>query len=293
MKKFKLLPPAAFAVLVFLLGGCSNLKVLNPQGPVAKDQAHLIWWSLGFMLFIVVGVFTAFTIIVIRYRDRPDHPNHDPEQHGSKLLEFIWTAIPIIIIICLAVPTVKSIYHLEHPTAKTQPNVKPITIRVVSAQWKWIFVYPKQGIETVNYVDIPAGVPVKFQLTSAAGMTSFWVPQLGGQEYAMAGMMTDLILEASHPGTYEGKNTNFDGKEYTNMTFKVHSIPKQEFQQWAQNVKQTAPKLTEKKFISILQPETTGKMSFSTTHLKWVDFSRMKDAGYAVKHYKMLPKKIH
>jgi len=293
MKKLKLLPLAVFAVLVFMLGGCSNLSVLNPQGPVASNQAHLIWWSIGLMLFIVVGVFTAFTIIVIRYRDRDDHPKYDPEQEGNKFMEFVWTAIPFIIIILLAVPTVMSIYHLENPTAKAQPNVKPMTIRVVSAQWKWIFVYPKKGIETVNYVDIPAGVPVKFQLTSDEAMTSFWVPQLGGQKYAMAGMMTQLILEADHPGTYKGKNTSFDGKEFAKMKFKVHSLSKQKFEQWATNVKKTAPKLTEKKFISILQPGTTGKMSFSTTHQKWVDFAKMKDASWGVKHYKTYPVSKH
>lgn len=293
MKKFKLLPLGLIAVMVFVLGGCSNLSVLNPQGPVAKNQAHLIWWSIALLSFIVIGVFVAFTIIIIRYRDRPNHPNYDPEQEGSKLMEFIWTAIPIVIIILLAVPTVKSIYHLEHPTAKTQPNVKPMTIRVVSAQWKWIFVYPKQGIETVNYVDIPAGVPVNFKLTSAAGMTAFWIPQLGGQEYAMAGMMSHLILEASHPGTYEGKNTNFNGKGYTKMKFKVHSLSKKDFQQWVKKVKNTAPKLTKKKYINILQPDTVGQMSFSSTHLKWVNHATVKGANFAVDNYHKLPKKLH
>lgn len=285
MKKFKLLPLLFSAVLIVLLGGCSNMKVLNPEGPVAKDQTHLIIWSIGFMLFIVLGVFIAFGIIVFRYRDRPNHPRHDPEQNGSKLLEVVWTAIPIIIIIFLAVPTVKSIFGLHHIA---KPNQKAMTIRVVSSQWKWIFVYPKQHIETVNYVNIPANVPVKFKLTSAEAMTSFWVPQLGGQKYAMSGMMTQLTLEASHPGTYQGKNTNFNGKHYTDMNFKVHAQSKKDFGQWVQKVKKTAPKLTKKKFISILQPDLVNRMTFSSTHLKWVNIA--KHSGYAIKHTGRVPK---
>ncbi|HET7578482.1 MAG TPA: cytochrome aa3 quinol oxidase subunit II [Bacillales bacterium] len=286
MKKFRLMPLASLAALMVLLSGCNGLTVLNPQGPAAESEAWLIWWAIGFMLFIVIGVFVSFGIILFRYRERPNHPRHDPEQEGNKLLEFVWTAIPVIIVICLAVPTVKTIFSVEHPAA--QSDQKPMTIRVVSSQWKWIFVYPKQHIETVNYVNIPANRPVKFKLTSAKAMTSFWVPQLGGQKYAMSGMMTNLILEADHPGTYQGKNTNFNGKHYTEMKFKVHAQTKQDFKHWVHQVQQNAPKLTEKKFIDILQPTIVDPMTFSSTHLQWVNI--VKNSGYAVKHTNRVPK---
>jgi cytochrome aa3-600 menaquinol oxidase subunit 2 len=272
---------------VFLLGGCNQIKVLNPQGPVARDQYHLILWSLGFMLFIVLAVFTAYTIILVRYRDRPDHKNHDPEQEGNKWLELLWTVIPIIIVIALAVPTVKTIYELEHPATHSANAAKPITIRVVSTDWNWVFVYPKQGIETVNYLNIPANVPVKFKLTSASSMSSFWIPSLGGQEYAMAGMMTHLTLMADHPGTYVGRNANFNGKEFAKMKFKVHAMSRDKFQAWAKEIKNKAPKLTEKKYLDILHPGNTNKKSFSSTHLSFVN--HVKEPAYAVKHTEILP----
>ncbi|HEU5141345.1 MAG TPA: cytochrome aa3 quinol oxidase subunit II [Bacillales bacterium] len=283
--KLKFLSLLSLFALVMVLGGCDPITVLNPEGPVAERQYHLILWSVAMMLFIVIGVFTAFTIILIRYRDRPGHKNHDPEHEGNKSLEVVWTVIPILIIIALAVPTVKAIFSLEHPAQSEQKEA--MTIRVVSAQWKWIFVYPKKNIETVNYVNIPEDVPVKFKLTSAAAMTSFWVPSLGGQKYAMSGMQTELTLIADHPGTYQGKNTNFNGEKYTEMKFKVHAQTKEDFKQWAQNAQKQAPKLTEKKYIEILQPDTVEKMTYSSTHLQWVNI--VKHPEYAIKHINRKP----
>lgn len=283
--KFKSLSLVSLLGMVFLLSGCNGITVLDPEGPVAKSQYDLILWSLLMMLFIVVGVFTAFTIILIRYRDRPNHPQHDAEQEGNKLLEFIWTVIPILIIAALAVPTVQVIFGLEHPAKSKEKEA--LTIRVVSSQWKWIFVYPEQGIETVNYVNIPEDKPVKFKLTSAQAMTSFWVPALGGQKYAMSGMMTELTLIAGHPGTFKGKNTGFNGEHYTKMTFKVHAQSKKDFQQWVNQAQKKAPDLTEKKFIQILQPAVVDKMTFSSTHLQWVNI--MKHPEYATKHINHKP----
>jgi cytochrome aa3-600 menaquinol oxidase subunit 2 len=279
--KRKLVSLTSLLTFVVLLSGCGKITVLDPQGPVARQQSHLILWSVFLMLIIVLGVFIAFTLIVVRYRDRPDHQGHDPEQEGNKKLEVLWTVIPIIIVIALAIPTIKTIFNVEHPAAASQ-HKKPLTIRVVSADWKWIFVYPEQGIETVNYVNIPADRPVKFKLTSTGAMTSFWVPSLGGQKYAMSGMQTQLILEADHPGTYKGRNANFSGKEYAKMTFPVHSQSKQDFQAWVKNIQNRAPKLTKKKYVDMIQPGTTGKMSFSSTHLQWVNHA--KDPEFQIKH---------
>ncbi|HET7628174.1 MAG TPA: cytochrome aa3 quinol oxidase subunit II [Bacillales bacterium] len=285
MFKWKTISLSTLLLSVFMLSGC-NIKVLNPQGPVAEDQFQLILWSLGFMLFIVLVVFSAFTIILVRYRDRPGHQNHDPEQEGNKWLELLWTVIPIIIIICLAVPTVRTIYALEDPP-KQSKDQEPLTVRVVSSDWKWIFVYPEQGIETVNYLNIPADVPIKFRLTSAGSMSSLWIPSLGGQEYAMAGMMTQLILEADHPGTYVGKNANFNGKLFQKMKFNVHAMTREDFQAWAEKVKKNAPKLTKEQYLNILEPGVSAKKTFSSTHLSFVN--HVKEPDFAVKHTEILP----
>lgn len=273
----------SFCVL-FLLGGCSEgITVLDPQGPVARQQYDLIMWSVTLMLIIVLAVFISFTVILIRYRERPGHKGHDPEQEGSKRLEVLWTVIPIIIVIALAIPTVRTIYDLEELPEATK-HKEPLTIHVTSANWKWIFSYPNQEIETVNYVNIPENVPVKFKLTSAESMTSFWVPSLGGQKYAMAGMQTELVLQANNPSTYQGKNANFNGKEFTHMTFEVRALKNGEFKQWVKKVQNESPELTEKKYISILQPGLVEEMTFSSTHLQWVNHAH--NAEYALKHTK-------
>jgi cytochrome aa3-600 menaquinol oxidase subunit 2 len=256
--------------VLFLLSGCSGITVLDPQGPVAREQYDLIMWSILLMLIIVLVVFICFTIILIRYRERPDHKGHDPEHDGNKLLEVVWTIIPILIVIVLAVPTVKTTFDLEDPP-EISKDKETLTIQVTSADWKWIFSYPEQGIETVNFVNIPEDIPVKFKLTSADSMASFWVPSLGGQKYAMAGMQTELILQADQPDTYKGRNANFNGEGFTDMTFEVHAKTQRDFEQWVEKTAQTSPELTEKRYRQILDRSTVEEMAFSSTHLDFVN----------------------
>ncbi len=268
-KWFSLLPLS----LLFFLSGCSeNMVVLHPQGPVAKSEYKLIVWSVGFMAFIIIVVFALFAVILIRYREKPENANYEPpEEEGSTLLEIIWTAIPILIVTALAIPTVKTTFALEKPIRK---DVKPLTIHVTAANWKWIFSYPEQHIETVNYVNIPAGVPVEFKLTSAGPMNSFWVPELGGQKYAMDSMETTLTLQADHPGSYMGRSANFSGKDFTHMEFEVVAQTKDDFEKWVKDVQRTAPKLNKEKYAKILKPGLVGRMTFSNTHLEWIDHSK-------------------
>lgn len=266
---------------VFLLGGCSSLTVLDPKGPVAAQQKDLILWSIGFMLFIVAVVFVLFTWIVAKYRERPHNKGYKPPQHeGNKLLEIVWTVIPIIIVIALAVPTVQTIYALEEPPQATA-HKDPLVVHATSVSWKWIFSYPEQNIETVNYLMIPEDRPILFKLTSADSMSSFWVPSLGGQKYAMAGMQTKLYLQADEPGTYEGRNSNFTGEGFAEQTFTVEAVTEQDFEQWVKQTQDEAPELTQEQYDRLMLPEHAEKMTFSSTHLEWVDHSQ--DAEYAVK----------
>ncbi|BDG45375.1 cytochrome aa3 quinol oxidase subunit II [Parageobacillus sp. VR-IP] len=259
--------------LLLLLSGCSeNIAVLNPKGPVAKVQYDLIMWSIGFMLLIIAVVFVLFAVVLIRYREKPENADYEPpDEEGNTLLEIVWTAIPIIIVTVLAIPTVKATFALEKPQ---RHDVEPLTIHVTAANWKWIFSYPDQHIETVNYVNIPEDVPVKFKLTSVGPMNSFWVPELGGQKYAMDGMETQLILQADQPGSYMGRSANFSGKQFTHMEFEVVAQKKEDFEKWVKEVQQTAPKLTKDKYAEILKPGLVGRMTFSNTHLEWVDHAK-------------------
>lgn len=278
---WKLASLLPLSLILSFLGGCQNISVLNPQGPVARSEYNLIMWSIALMLVIIVVVFTLFTIVVIKYRERPDNMDYEPpEQEGNKMLEFIWTLVPIIIVIALAIPTVKTTFALEKPPVNTDSNVKPVEIYVTSANWKWIFSYPEENIETVNYVNIPAGVPIKFKLTSVGPMNAFWIPDLGGMKYTMNGMVMDLYLQADNPGEYLGRSANFSGKDFTSMEFQVVSQSKDDYQKWVKDVQQTAPKLSEDKYNSIIEPGVVGRMSYSSNHLKYVDPKSLEYCDY-------------
>lgn len=261
---------------LLLLSGCeTNLVVFDPQGPVARDILDLINWSLVFMLLVVVVVFGLFGYIVWKYREKPENKNYEPpEEHGSTVLEIIWTAIPILIVIALTIPTVKTIYALEKVPAGYEKK-EPLTIHVTSADWKWIFSYPEQGIETINYVNIPEDRPVLFKLTSAGTMQSFWIPALAGQKYTMNKMETQMYVVADNPGSYFGRNTNFNGRGYADMEFEVLAQTQIDFENWVKDAKKTAPKLTEEKYNELLNPTHLGRLTYSNTHLEWINHADM------------------
>jgi cytochrome aa3-600 menaquinol oxidase subunit 2 len=259
-------------ITIFVLSGCeTNLVVFEPQGPVARTITDLINWSLIFMALVVVVVCGLFAYIVWKYRERPENMDYEPpEEHGSVVLEIIWTTIPVLILIALTIPTVKSLYQLEK-VPEGYEDKETLVINVTSADWKWIFSYPEEGIETVNYVNIPEDTPVLFKLTSAGTMQSFWVPALAGQKYTMNQAETELFVVADNPGSYLGRNTNFNGKGYAEMEFEVLSQTQEDYDQWVKDVKETAPKLTENKYEELLKPTNLGRLTFSNTHLDWIN----------------------
>ncbi|SFD43743.1 cytochrome aa3 quinol oxidase subunit 2 [Bacillus sp. 491mf] len=278
-KKFWKLASLLPLSLLLFLGGCEKIAVLNPQGPVAKSQYDLIIWSLILMSVIIVVVFVLFTIILIRYREKPENMDYEPPDiHGNTLLEVIWTIFPIIIVVALAIPTVKATYASEKPPEQTK-DIKPVEIYVTSANWKWLFSYPEEGIETVNYLNVPAGVPIQFKLTSVGPMNAFWVPELGGMKYTMDGMIMDLYLQADKPGSYTGRSANFSGEGFTHMEFELEAKTKEEYNKWVKEAK-GAPNLSENKYKEIIQPGVVGRMTFSNTHLKYVDPKSLEYCDY-------------
>jgi len=278
MKKGVLVSLLAIVPL-FILSGCESMVVFDPQGPVARSITDLINWSIVLMAFVCLVVFVLFGYIVWKYRATKENADYEPDEHGSTKLEIVWTVIPFLIIIALTIPTVKTIYALED-IPEDYKDHEPIVINVTSADWKWIFSYPEEGIETVNYVNIPAGVPVEFKLTSAGTMQSFWIPALAGQKYTMYGAETDLYVVADKPGNYEGQNTSFNGKGYAEMKFDVEAKTLEDYDEWVDEVKEDAPKLTEEKYKEIIKPTHLGRMTFSNTHLEWIDHGKGGDSNY-------------
>jgi cytochrome aa3-600 menaquinol oxidase subunit 2 len=246
--------------LMFLASGCSPM-VLTPAGPVGQEEKHLIILSTILVLIVIIPVILLLAFIVTRYRDKPGNTApYKPEWDNNVTLEVIWWGIPILIIGILSFATAKTIFALTKPP---EHSAKPLTIDVISLNWKWFFEYPDQKIATVNYAVIPTGRPVQFILTADSPMNSFWVPQLGGQEYTMPGMAMRLWLQADKSGTYYGHGANFTGTGFAHDQFNVISKPETDFNTWAKQVRDSNNPLTMAGFKQLQQPSLVKQMQFS------------------------------
>jgi cytochrome o ubiquinol oxidase subunit 2 len=145
-----------------------------------------------------------------------------------------------------------------------ESDQKPLTVQVTSLNWKWLFQYPEQGIATVNELKIPQGVPIRFEITADSPMNSFWIPQLGGQMYAMSGMAMTLYLQADEPGTYWGSGANFTGTHFADMYFDVEAVSQEEFDRWAEEIRSSSPALTLEGYKRLAEPSVSQKQSFSS-----------------------------
>ncbi|WP_435168244.1 ubiquinol oxidase subunit II [Paenibacillus glycanilyticus] len=265
MRKYiRFLVPLMIMLIAVMLSGCSDqYVVLDPKGPIGESQKDLIWITVWLCAIILVPVLILTAIIVWRYRDKKDNKaGYQPNWEHSTKLETIWWAIPIIIIAILATVTIKYTYDLE-PSKPLESAKQPITIEATSLDWKWLFTYPDEGISTVNYLQIPEDTPIRFRVTADQAMNSFWIPQLGGQIYAMSGMAMTLYLQADEVGDFLGMGANFTGEQFAKMTFNVKSTSDADYRAWVDSVKQNSPALTEEGFKELKLPGSSEQQTFS------------------------------
>ncbi|GGO07875.1 ubiquinol oxidase subunit II [Saccharibacillus kuerlensis] len=257
-KKRRSLVRAAFSAVtlvmtMLLLSGCGNYMVLDPKGPIAAKQLDLIIITTLLCAVIIVPVLIITFVIVWRYRASNKKADYKPEWAHSNLLETIWWGIPIVIVIILAIVTVRYTHELE-PSKALASDKDEVVIQAVSLNWKWLFLYPEEGIATINTITIPEDRPIRFELTSDSPMNSFWVPELGGQLYAMSGMSMALYLQADEPGTYFGTGANFTGEHFANMTFDVNATSEEEYAQWIEEAKSSSETLTAESYEELSKP---------------------------------------
>ncbi len=256
-----------FSILAILLVGAlafffqdATFDVLDPRGAIAQQQRELMVIVTLLMLIVVIPVFVLVTLIVFKYRDGKNS-EYDPSLEGNKALEVIWWTIPLAVIVVLSGVIWKSSHQLD-PFRPVAAEKKPITVQVVSLQWKWLFIYPEQNIATVNYLQVPEDTPINFKLTSDAPMNSFWIPQLGGQVYTMSGMETSLHLIANEPGEYIGKSANLSGEGFAGMHFTTKATSDAEFEQWVQTVKQAPRNLTFEDYKTLAAPSENDTVKY-------------------------------
>jgi cytochrome aa3-600 menaquinol oxidase subunit 2 len=243
-----------------LTTGCGPQYVLlHPAGPVAAKELHLFVLAGVAMGIVIVSVFALYAVTVIRFRDRPgNRAPYMPNWHGHRILEPLWFIVPAILLTVIAIPTVGVTYELAHlPKARD-----PVVIDVTSLQWKWLFEYPQQHIATVNYIEIPTGEPVLFELTAESPMNTFWVPQLGGMEYTMPGRVLPLWLQASQPGVYWGHSGNFSGVGFAAMYFHVRAVSPAKFRAWARTMRHTKAPMTLADYHRLLDFTVVGDQTY-------------------------------
>ncbi|MDQ2093648.1 cytochrome c oxidase subunit II [Rhodalgimonas zhirmunskyi] len=240
----------ALLLAALSLAGCADLGFINPAGPVAAAQRDHLWSILWWMMPVVVPLFVLLPLILWRYRYRGAGDYRPDWTHSNQFEVLIW-GLPVIIVGVLG-------YNLwvetvEMDPYKPLPGGEPMQIQVIGYDWKWLFLYPEQGVSTVNALYLPVNRPVEFELTSASVLQSFLIPKLGGQIYAMPGMITKQNLKGDVAGDYIGLNTQYNGNNFTDQHFDVHVVPEASFDAWVTHVKDSGAPALDEKMLAALQ----------------------------------------
>ena len=231
-KKCLILFFSVFTVLS--LSGCKG-GIWSPMGIVAAKEKNLMILATILMLIVVIPVILLTLWFAWRYREGAN-AKYAPKWAHSTKLEIVCWGVPFIIILILSIITWVSTHSLS-PYKPLKSDKPAIEIDVVALDWKWMFIYPKYNIATVNFIEIPKDRSVHFKITSAAPMNSFFIPELGSQIYAMAGMTTQLYLKADHNGKYRGFSANYTGAGFAEMQFYTKVVNQDDFDSWVNQVK--------------------------------------------------------
>jgi len=234
------------------LGGCTE-GILDPKGPIAAAERQILLNALGIMLAIVIPTILATLGVAYWFRSSNTRARYLPDFTYSGRLEMLVWSIPAMTVLLVGGVAWVGSHDLD-PRKPIASTVKPVSVQVVSLDWKWLFIYADQGIASVNQLTIPVGTPVRFELTSSGVMNSFFVPQLGSQIYAMAGMVTRLQLQADHPGTYRGLSAQFSGDGFADMRFNVEAVPAEGFAQWVAATRSAGPALDAQAYADLAKP---------------------------------------
>jgi cytochrome o ubiquinol oxidase subunit II len=239
------------AVLVALtLAGC-QMAVLSPAGPIGEADRTILFDALAIMLAIVVPTILATLAFAWWYRASNTRARRLPNWSYSGRVELIVWSIPALVVFFLGgIAWIGS--HLLDPARPLASRTKPLEIQVVSLDWKWLFIYPEQGVASVNDLVAPAGVPLHFLITSASVFNVFFVPRLGSEIYSMYGMTTELNLQADWPGIYHGLSAHFSGDGFSDMAFDLHAVTPEQFSAWATATSAAGPVLDEPAYRNLL-----------------------------------------
>ncbi len=257
-------------LITFLLLVSCKKGIFDPEGYIAMSQQKLMIVSFSVMMLVAIPVFIMAFIFAYKYREK--NPNstktYDPTFNHSTTLEIVWWGIPIVIVIFLSILTWITSHTLD-PKKRLDLDIskgkQPIIIEAVALDWKWLFIYPEQGIATINYIQIPENTEIIFKITADAPMNGLWIPQLGGMIYAMAGMETNLHLIANNQGVYAGASSHYSGFGFSGMKFNTVVVEDGSFNDWVNSVKASNNPLTNNMYKDLEKQTMNEAVKFYST----------------------------
>jgi cytochrome o ubiquinol oxidase subunit 2 len=256
--RLKAMPRVALApALILLVCGC-NRGILDPVGPVGSAEKMILINSTAIMLAIVIPVIIATIAFGWWFRRGNTKATYRPDWEYSGAIEMVVWSIPAMTIMLLGGITWIGSHDLE-PSKPLNSSVPPLRVQVVSLDWKWLFIYPDQGIATVNQLVVPQGTPISFQLTSATVWNVFFVPQMGTMIYTMPRMTTRLHLQADRQGAYDGLSAHFSGDGFPGMQFKTYVVSPRQFTAWAQAARGKGTALDVRAYADLSKPSSYVK----------------------------------
>jgi cytochrome o ubiquinol oxidase subunit II len=245
------LPRRSILLAPLVLAACQE-GVLNPQGPIGAANKTILIDSLAIMLAIVIPTIAATLGCAWWYRASNAKARRLPEFVYSGQIELITWGIPLLTITLLGGVAWVGSHDLD-PARPLPSEHPPLTVQVVSLDWKWLFIYPDQHVASVNRLVIPAAVPIRFALTSGSVMSAFFVPQLGSMIYTMNRMRTQLNLLADSPGDFRGLASHYSGDGFSTMHFAVQALPADGFSAWVNATRSGGPTLTTQSYKDLAQ----------------------------------------
>lgn len=259
---FVLLGIFLLCMLVALLLRGKDVVLLNPSGYIASEEHKLLIFSVSILLVLAIPTLVLFYSIAWKYRESNNKATYDPTPKRDRFLVFNIWFVPIIFMLLLTSIMWPATHKLA-PQQSINNGVQPLTVQVIALRWKWLFIYPSQKIATVNFVQIPVGTPVQFELSAdETPMSSFFIPHLAGQLYAMTGHVNQLNLIADKAGDYTGKAAEINGAGFAGMTFTTRASSLNDFNSWVQSVKQYKTTLTNEEYQNLLKPSEYNKAAF-------------------------------
>jgi cytochrome o ubiquinol oxidase subunit 2 len=244
------------------------IAILFPKGRIGLEERNLLFIIQGLMLLVIIPVFILTFIFSWIYRADNPKGRYDPDLIDHRLAEVAWWGIPFLITMIIAILTWVKTAELD-PFKPIPPEEKTIRVQVVALDWKWLFIYPEEKVAAVNFLQIPQSTPIRFEITADAPMNSFWIPDLGGQIYAMPNMKTELHLIADRTGDFRGSSANISGTGFAGMHFITRASSEEEYRKWVEEAK---------KSDRVLNMETYKQLAKQSSNNP-VEIFRLEDEG--------------